>query len=176
MSSHPNDAGFTLTEVIIAGAILIVALAMIGNYLIGAGRSVAASTAHQDDNAAAQGALDRLENNIRFACNMFISGSTLYVANASGTCSTPGQPSCAEWASSGGSLDETTSSGTSVIVRGVSGLSFTGNSAYNGLVTIQFNLRQPQDQASDPSGVSVNQTLTARNMSQSILAGAVCTP
>ena len=173
MKSRQHEEGFTMVELVVAGAILAVALAMVGNYMVSAGRSVSQSTAHQDDNAAAQRVVDQLDSNIRFACSMSISGQILYVANTSGTCVTPGQPACAEWTSSGGSLTETTSSGTSTIARGVSGLSFTSNAAYSGLVTFQFNLRQPQDQVADPPGVSVSQTVTARNMSQPVLTSVL---
>ena len=172
MTSPARNDGFTIVELVVAGTILAVALAMVGNYIISAGRSVAQSTAHQDDNAAAQRIIDQLDGNIRFACSISISGQILYVANTSGTCTTPGEPACAEWTSSVGSLIETTASGTSTIARGVSALSFTSNSAYSGLVTFQMTLRQPQDQAADPPGVSINQTVTARNMSQPVLTGS----
>ena len=176
MTRGANDDGVTLVEVIVAGAVLVVILVIVGNYLISATRNVAQSTAQQDDNAAAQKALGLIESNIRFACSMSISAETLYVVNGLSGCSNPGQPACAEWSGAGGLLTEKTSStGTSTVANGVSGLSFTSNNAYNGLVTVTFNLRQPQDQAADAAGVAVNETLTARNMSQAVPAVPVPT-
>lgn len=174
VSGGAKDDGSSLVEVIVAAAVLVILLVIVGNYLISATGSVAQSTAHQDDNAAAQRALGIIDSNVRFACTMSISAGTLYVVNGIGGCSNPGQPACAEWSGAGGSLTErTSSSGTSTVANGVSGLSFTSNSAYNGLVTVQFNLRQPQDQAADSAGVAVNETLTAQNMSQAVPVGTV---
>ncbi|HEX4865258.1 MAG TPA: prepilin-type N-terminal cleavage/methylation domain-containing protein [Acidimicrobiales bacterium] len=174
MTGGASEDGFTLVEVIVAAAVLVVLLIIVGNYLISASQSVAQSTAHQNDNAAAQRAVGLIDSNVRFACTMSISAGTLYVVNATSGCSNPGQPACAEWSSAGGALTEkTSSSGTSTVANGVSGLSFASNSAYNGLVTVRFNLRQPQDQAADSAGVSVDETLTAQNMSQAVPVGTV---
>lgn len=170
MRSQPREEGFGLLELIIAGAVLAVVLAMVGNYLISASRTVAQSTAHQDDNAAAQQALGLIESNVRFACNLSILAGTLYVSNSAGNCSNPSQPACAEWSLSSGNLVEKTLNSNATVARGVSGLTFTGNGSYNGLVTVQFNVRQPPDQSDDPNGVTVNETLTAQNMTQAIPA------
>jgi len=166
------EQGITLVEVTISGLVLAIVLAIVGNYLISTNRTVSEGTAQQNDNATAQRVLSLLEANIRYACNMSINGGTLYVANAGLNCTNQGQPVCAEWSSSGGQLTERTSvTNADVIANGVSGVSFTQANQFNGLVTAQFTIRQPQDQASDPIGVTVNQTLTARNMSQSVLLG-----
>ena len=173
MTRHPRDDGYTLVEMTVAALILAVILAMVGNYLISADRTVANSAAHRDDLAAAQTVLGLMEVNIRFACDMSISGGTLYVENS---CGTP-QPACTEWSASGGQLiDKTTSGGSEAVANGISGLAFSSNGSYNGLVTIQFNLKQPQDQARDPGGISVTQTLTARNMPGPVATGSVLCP
>lgn len=169
-----HEEGFTLVEVVLSAALLVVVLAIVGNYLISANRTVTQSTAQQNDNAAAQRALGLLEANIRFACDMSINGGTLYVANTGVNCTNSSQPACAEWSTSAGQLTEKTSiTGSGVVASGVSALSFTQSSQYNGLVTVQFTLKQPQDQGSDTSGATVNQTLTARNMSHSVQTGTV---
>jgi type II secretory pathway pseudopilin PulG len=168
MRNQPREDGFGLLEMTVAGVVLAIVLSIVGNYLISASRTVAQSTAHQDDNAAAQRALSLIESNVRYACNMSILSGTLYVSNSAGACSNPSQPVCAEWYLSGGNLVEKTSSGSAPVVSGVSGLTFTGNTSYNGLLTVQFNLRQPADQSNDPNGVTVNQTLSALNMTQGI--------
>ena len=172
-----TEQGYSLVEVTVAALILAIMLAIIGNYLFSAERTVASSSAHQNDNAAAQTALLLIENDVRFACDLSISGGTLYVENSCGGAS---PPPCAtwsgtEWSQAGGELLETTAAGSSAVANGVTGLVFTGNSSYTGLVTVQFNLRQPQDGAGDPTGVSVSQTLTARNMSGSMGGSALCT-
>ena len=173
MTRHPGDEGYTLVELMVAALILAVILAMVGNYLISADRTVANSTAHRDDLAAAQTVVGLMEANIRFACNMSISSGTLYVENS---CGTP-QPACTEWSASGAQLiDKTTSGGSAAVANGISGLGFSANSSYNGLVTIQFNLKQPQDQTRDPGGVSITQTLTARNMSSAVSTGSALCP
>ncbi len=173
MTSNPNrEEGFGLIELMVSGVILAILLAIVGNYLISAGRAVAQSTAHQNDNAAAQRALSLIDTNVRFACNASILSGTLYVANTGGSCNNPSQPPCAEWSLSGNSLIEKSSSGSATIVTGVSSLTFTGNAAYNGLVTVQFNLRQPQDQSADPAGVTVDETVTAQNMPQAVSVGS----
>jgi Tfp pilus assembly protein PilW len=159
-----REEGFGLLDLVIAGAILAIVLVMVGNYLISASRTVAQSTAHQDDNAAAQRTLSLMESDVRFACNLSILAGTLYVSN----CGSSSQPACAEWFASGGNLIEKTTSGNAVVTRGITGLTFTGNVTYNGLVTVQFNLRQPPDQTYDPNGVTVNETLTAQNMTAGI--------
>jgi type II secretory pathway component PulJ len=173
--SRPSrEEGFTLVEMVLSGVLLVVVLTIVGNYLISANRTVTQSTAQQNDNAAAQRALGLLDANIRFACSMSINGGTLYVANSGANCTNPSQPACAEWSTSAGQLTERTSiTGTAVVASGISGLSFTQSNQYNGLVSVQFTLKQPQDQASDTAGVTVNQTLTARNMSQSVQTGTV---
>ena len=176
MTGRLGDEGLTVVEVTIAAVILAMLLAIVGDYLFSADVTVASSAAHQDDNAAAQTALLLVEGNVRFACDMSVSGGTLYVENSCGGTS----PQCAtwsgtEWSESGGQLIETTAAGSSAVANGISGLAFTTNSSYTGLVTVQFNLRQPQDKGGDPSGVSVNQTLTARNMSGSVSGAALCT-
>ena len=167
-----NDDGFSLVEVTVGAAILVILFAIVGNYLVSAGRTVSNSTAHQDNNAAAQRTVELIDANVRYACNVSILAATLYVSNSSGTCSTPGQPACAEWYASGSNLVEKTSSGTGTVATGVSGVVFTGNASYNGLVTIQFNLRQPQDQAADATGATVNETVTAQNMPQPVSVGS----
>lgn len=171
-----GEQGYTLVDVTVAAVILAIVLAIVGDYLFSAQNTVASSAARQDDSAAAQTALLLIENNVRFACDMAISGGTLYVQNSCGG-TTP--PPCAswsgsEWSQASGQLIETTASGSSVIGNGVTGLAFTANSSYTGLVTIQFNMRQPQDTAGDTAGVSVSQTLTARNMSASVGGTALC--
>ena len=173
MSAPSREAGFSLIELTVAAFILAVVLAIVGNYLFSASRTVANSAAHQDDNAAAQTALGLMENNIRFACNMSISAGTLYVENS---CSDP-QPSCTEWSQAGGRLIERSASGnSSAVASGVTGLNFNTNNSYNALVTVQFNLKQPQDAVGDPGGISVTETLTARNMSGAVAVGsALCT-
>lgn len=172
MKLMARDRGFTLLEMMISTAILSIVLLIVGSYLVSANRTVAQSTAHQDDNAAAQRTLDVLEGNIRFACNVAIFGGTLDVKGSDGTCSVPGQPVCAEWSITQGQLTERTSSGLATVATGVSGLTFSTNSSYNGLVTVQFVLRQPQDQSADPAGVSLSETLTARNMAQPVTSGS----
>jgi prepilin-type N-terminal cleavage/methylation domain-containing protein len=173
MTSNSNrEQGFGLIELMVAATILTILLAIVGNYLVSAGRAVAQSTAHQNDNAAAQRALSLIDTNVRFGCNASIVGGTLYVANTGGSCNNPGQPPCAEWYLSGNSLIEESSSGSATVASGVTGLAFTGNAAYNGLVTVQFNLRQPHDQSSDPGGVTVNETVTALNMPQPVSIGS----
>lgn len=173
MSAPDREAGFTLIEVTVAALILAVVLAIVGNYLFSASRTVADSAAHQDDTAAAQTALGLLESNIRFACDMSISSGTLYVENS---CTDP-QPSCTEWSQADSQLVEKSPAGNSAAVAtGVTGLSFSANDSYNALVTVQFNLKQPQDAAQDPGGVSASETLTARNMSGAVTVGsALCT-
>lgn len=165
-----RDRGFTIVDVSVALLILAVVLAMVGNYLFSAGNTVSRSAAHQDDNAAAQAALGLIESNVRFACNMSISSGTLYVQNTCGV--TP--PVCTEWSSTGNQLIEKSSGGNAAVANGISGLSFSTNGSYNALVTIQFVLRQPRDQAGDPGGVSVDETLTARNMSGPVGGVALC--
>lgn len=173
MKRHPGDEGYSLIELTVAALILAVILAMVGNYLISADRTVANSAAHRDDLAAAQTVLGLMEGNIRFACDMSISGGTLYVENS---CAAPA-PACTEWSASGSQLIEKTTSGGSVAVaNGISGLAFTTNSSYNGLLTVQFNLKQPQDQVRDPRGVSATQTLTARNMPAAVSTGSALCP
>lgn len=168
-----SEEGFGLVELMIATVILTILLAIIGNYLISASRAVALSTAHQNDNAAAQKTLSLIDSNVRFACDASILSGTLYVANTGGSCgNNPSQPSCAEWYLSGNNLMEKSSSGTATIATGVSGLGFTGNTDYNGLVTVQFNLRQPSDQSADPGGVTIDETVTAQNMSHSVATGS----
>ena len=171
---HPRaEDGYTLVDLTVAAVILAVLLLIVGDYLISANNAVSRSASHQDDSAAAQTALGLIESNVRFACDMSISGAVLYVEN---TCGNP-QPTCAEWSEAGTQLLEKTSSGgTASVANGISGLTFSTNGAYNGLVTVQFNLRQPQDAAGDPGGVSVTQTLTARNMPGPVTTGsALCT-
>lgn len=159
-------------ELMLAAVLLTILLAIVGNYLISASRSVAQSTAHQDDNAAAQRALSHIDTNVRLACNVSILSGTLYVSNSGSACNNPNQPACAEWYLSGGNLVEKVATGNAIVATGISGLAFTGNAAYNGLVTVQFNLRQPQDQADDTAGVTVNETVTALNMTQAISIGS----
>lgn len=172
MSRPLGDDGYSLVEVTVTGLILAVVLAIVGNYLFSAGNTVARSAARQDDNAAAATALGLIESNVRFACNMSISNSTLYVENS---CGDP-QQSCTEWSSGGGKLIEKMPGGQAAVANGVTGLTFTTNGSYNGLVTIQFNLRQPQDQSGDAGGVTSTETLTARNMSGAVGVGSVvCT-
>ena len=168
--SASRECGFTIIDVTVALLILAVVMAMVGNYLFSAGNTVSRSAAHQDDNAAAQTALGLIESNVRFACNMSISSGTLYVQNTCGV--TP--PACTEWSSAGTQLIEKSLAGKAAVANGISGLSFSTNGSYNALVTIQFVLRQPQDQAGDPSGVSVDETLTARNMSTPVGGTALC--
>lgn len=173
MTRHPGDEGYSLIELTVAAMILAVILVMVGNYLISADRTVANSAAHRDDLAAAQTVLGLMESNIRFACDMSISGGTLYVENS---CAAP-QPECTEWSASGGQLiEKTTSGGSEAVANGISGLGFSTNSSYNGLLTVQFNLKQPQDQARDPGGVSATQTLTARNMPSAVPSGSALCP
>lgn len=171
------EQGYSLIDVTVAALILAIVMAIVGDYLFSAERTVASSSAHQNDNAAAQTALLLIEDNVRFACDMSISSGTLYVENI---CSGATPQPCAtwsgtEWSQSGGELLETTAAGSSAVANGITGLVFTGNSSYTGLVTVQFNLRQPQDGAGDPGGVSVSQTLTARNMSGAVGGSALCT-
>ena len=169
MTRARTDDGYTLVDLMVAAAIFAVVLAIVGDYLFSASNTVSRSAAHQDDNAAAQTALGLIENNVRFACDMSIDGGVLYVEN---TCGTP-QPSCTEWSQAGSQLIERTSpAATSAVANGISGLTFSTNSAYNALVTVQFKLRQPQDSAGDPDGVSVTQTLTARNMPGAVATGS----
>lgn len=172
MSGRRGEEGYSLVDVTVAALILAVVLVIVGDYLFSAGNTVSRSAAHQDDNAAAETALGLIESNVRFACNMSISGGTLYVENS---CSDP-VPSCTKWSASGGKLIENMSGGSAAVANGVTGLAFTTNGSYNGLVTVQFNLRQPQDQSGDPGGVTSTQTLTARDMSGAVGVGsAVCT-
>ena len=171
MTRQTRENGFGLVELTVAGAIFAIVLVIVGNYLVSSTRTVNQSTAHQDDTAAAQKTLNLLDTNVRFACDMSISGGTLYVANTEGSCSTQGQPACAEWSTSGGNLTEKSSSGIAKVANGVSGLAFSSNASYNGLVTFQFNLRQAQDQSADPTGVTVNETVTAENMSRPVPSG-----
>ena len=167
-----GEQGTSLVEVAVAGLILAVVVAIVGNYLFSAGNTVSRSAARQDDNAAAETALGLIESNVRFACNMSISDGALYVENS---CGDP-QQSCTEWSSGGGKLVEKTSGGDAAVANGVTGLTFSTNGSYNGLVTVQFNLRQPQDRSGDPGGVTSTQTLTARNMSGVVGVGTVvCT-
>ena len=172
MSRRSRDDGYTLVEVTVAALILAVVLAIVGDYMLSANRTVASSAAHQDDNAAAQTALGLIDSSIRFACDMSISGGTLYIQNS---CGSP-QPACTEWSASGNQLVERTpSGGTAAVANGISGLAFSTNTSYNGLVTVHFNLKQPQDQTGDPEGVSATETLTARDMAGVVAVGsALC--
>jgi len=171
-----DQRGYTLIDLMVAGVILAVVLAIVGDYLFSANNTVARSAAHQDDNAAAQTAMLLIENNVRFACDMSISGGILYVQSS---CGGP-PPACStwsgtEWSEGGDHLIQSTSGASSAVANGISGLSFTANSSYTGLVTVQFKLNQPQDQSWDPGGVAVNQTLTARDMTGPVGSTALCT-
>ena len=172
MNDASRDEGFGLIELMVAGVVLAILLAIVGNYLVSASRSVAQSTAHQDDNAAAQRAAALIDTNIRLACNVSILNGTLYVSNSGGACSNANQPACAEWYLSGANLVEKSASGNATVATGIRGLAFTSNTDYNGLVTVQFNLRQPQDQADDAAGVTVNETVTALNMTSAVSIGS----
>jgi prepilin-type N-terminal cleavage/methylation domain-containing protein len=170
MSARYGERGYTLIEVTIASVILALLLTIVGNYLFSAERTVASSAAHQDDNAAAQTVLGLIQSNVRFACDMSIYGGSLYVENSCGGSTPP----CTEWSQVGTQLIEKTPNGSSAVANGVSNLSFTTNSSYYALVTVQFNLRQPQDKAGDPGGISAIETLTARNMPGTVGSTALC--
>jgi Tfp pilus assembly protein PilW len=173
---HRDEAGFTLIELTVVGAILIIVLVIVTSFLVSANNAVAASTARATDDTAARTALTLLEADIRFASNMSIStdGSTLYVVAS--------QPACAVWTASGGLLTERTKPGSSsdTVALGVStaGAAFSGNSAYQGLVTIRFTVRLPANTTRDKAGVLVVQTLSAENMTGPVTTSStpVCTP
>jgi type II secretory pathway pseudopilin PulG len=168
-----HEEGLSLLELVVAMALAALVLFAATSWLISTNRAEAISTARSVNNAAAQSVVDQLDTNIRFATWVAISGSTLYVTN--GSVANP-PITCTEWTSSGGNLTEQTSSShTSVIARGVSNLSFSGASVfYDGLVSVTFTINQTAGSL-DANGVSINETLSAGNMASPVTALGACT-
>ncbi len=165
-----DEGGFTLVELMIALALTVVVLFAADTWLVSTSRVVASSTDRAINNAAAQNAVDQLESSVRFATGLLVSdgGATLDVTNDSTSSDLPIPVSCAQWSLSGTNLVEETTAGStptpSVIARGVSNLSFSAAAApYNGLVTVTFTINQTN--AFDANGASVQETLSAENMS-----------
>ena len=169
-----DDRGFGLLEIVVVAGLLGLVLAIVMSYLVSANRTVGTAAARAGDNAAAQRVMSLLDADIRFATNVSISSSspTLYVQSST-------LPVCAAWSlDSQGNLTEQTKSGSvSVVARGVTGLTFSGNANYAGLVTVAFTLAEPQNAVADKGGVAVNETVTAENMSGPVTSSSqVCTP
>jgi prepilin-type N-terminal cleavage/methylation domain-containing protein len=185
-SNSRAEEGFTLIELVLTLALLGVVLAIVGNFLVNSDRTVAASTASMDANAAAQDAFDRLDADIRFACEVSIpsqGASTVYLLNSpDSNCSTsePGA-SCAEWTLSGQQLTRQVSGEASAgeVATGVSSLSFATNTAYPNLVGVSLQI-QPQSSIGSPSPVSLDETVSATNIpsgsSVEVSSTPVCTP
>ncbi len=159
----------------VVAAILIVVLVIVMSFLVSANNTVAAGTARAADDSVARTASTLLDANIRFASNISISpdGSTLYVVAS--------QPACTVWTVSGGNLTERTAPTTSsVVANGVSttGAAFTGNAAYQALVTVGFTVSLPGNSSRDQGGSHVLQTLSAENMTGPVANSStpVCTP
>jgi Tfp pilus assembly protein PilW len=168
-----DEEGVSLLELVMAMALAALVLFAATSWLISTNRAEAISTARSVNNAAAQSVIDQLDTNIRFATWVAISGGNLYVTNGSVT-NPP--TTCTEWTSSGGNLTEqTSSSNTSVIARGVSNLSFSGALApYDGLVSVSFTINQTAGSL-DANGVSINETLSAGNMASPVTGSGACT-
>ncbi len=169
----PHEEGVSLLELVFAMALAALLMFAAFTWLISANRALATSTDRSVNNAAVQNVLDKMDNNIRFASWVAISGSTLYVTNGS---STNLPITCTAWSSSGGNLTEQTgNTAASVIATGVSNLSFSGsNTNYDGLVSITFTLNQTPGPL-DANGVTANETLSAGNMAAQVTTLGACT-
>jgi prepilin-type N-terminal cleavage/methylation domain-containing protein len=166
-----DESGFTLVELMIALALAMLVLFAGDTWLVSASRVVTASTDRSINNAAAQNAVDQLESSVRFATGLLVSnnGTTLDVTNDSTSSDLPIPVTCAEWSLSGTNLVEQTTVGSStnpgVIATGVSNLSFSAaGSPYDGLVTVTFTINQTNG-GYDANGATVDETLSAENMS-----------
>jgi type II secretory pathway pseudopilin PulG len=172
-----DEGGFTLLEMVVALALAMLVLYAGDMWLVSASRVVTASTDRSINNAAAQTVVDQLESSVRFATGLLVSGdgSTLDVTNNSSSTNSVAIPvTCAQWTLSGSNLVEQTTVGSgapSVIATGVSNLSFTGADApYDGLVTVSFTINQTKG-TSDANGATVDETLSAENMSTPVAPG-----
>jgi type II secretory pathway pseudopilin PulG len=173
LRGRPEARGFTM---IIALSLLSIVLAAAVAWLISATHVVAIGTASVGDNSAAQSAIDRLDANVRFATGLAVSANNqiLYVTNPSTNID---QPNCTWWYVSGGNLImQSSSTDLSVIAQGVSVVTFSGTSAttgntYQGLVSVSFTLNQTGG-STDPSGVTINEALSASNMASAVGTGS----
>jgi type II secretory pathway pseudopilin PulG len=172
-----DEGGFTLLEMVVALALAMLVLYAGDTWLVSASQVVTASTDRSINNAAAQTVVDQLESSVRFATGLLVSGngSILDVTNNSSSTNSVAIPvTCAQWSLSGNNLVEQTTVGSgapSVIATGVSNLSFTGAaSPYDGLVTVSFTINQTKG-TGDANGATVNETLSAENMSTPVVDG-----
>jgi Tfp pilus assembly protein PilW len=166
LNSKRNDNGFTVLEIMMASFLALIVLALALAWLLSAQKEVATNTNRAANNAAAQSVLDQLDSNLRFATAAYVSSdlSTLYVVNSPNICT--------KWYVTGGDLvEQTTSTAVSVVARGVPNVTFSGNTAYNGLVSVTFTLNQSSG-TSDSTGVNVDQALSASNMSIGVGTGS----
>ena len=181
LSHPPDETGATIFEMIVSMAIVVVIFLGALDWLTVMNRAVKTNTDRVTNNAAAQRAIDQMDVNIRFATNVVVCpaagcrqassgnpvGVQLFVTN--------GPQKCTEWYQSGSNLVEQMSSGSSTIVTaGVSNLSFAGNSAYNGLISVSFTLNQSNSQT-DPDGVTVDESFAASNMATAVGSSSPCT-
>lgn len=173
LSRQRDEQGVTVVEMVIALMVLSILLTAATAWLISANRAVATTTARSVDNAAAQSAINELDSDIRFANTVVIQcDSTTACTNTSGSVLSVsgGNAGCAHWYANDGNLVEQTKSGqSSIIATGVSGLSFSGNSSYDGLVTVSFTLNQSNGVDSG-KGFYVYESFSATNMSTGVTA------
>jgi type II secretory pathway pseudopilin PulG len=188
---RPNlngEEGFSLIEAVVTILIFAIVLTVAFTWLIASYHSAASSTAKASNNAEAQNAVSVLDADVRFASDLYladyVSGAltyhALYVQNGVNGQSSGPTPSCTEWyLTSSGRTDDlmeavepngSTTYTTSIVAKGITNLSFLGNSSYSGLISVSFTLNDPGN-AADLQGVSVNQVFTASNMSSGVTTG-----
>lgn len=173
LTRRHDERGVTVVEMVVALMILSIVLTAATAWLISANRAVGTTTARSVDNAAAQSAINELDSDIRFASTLLIEcSSTSACSSISGSVLSVlgGATGCAHWYSSNGNLvEQTTSSKSSIIATGISNLIFSGNSSYDGLVTVSFTLNQTNG-ADSGNGVYVYESFSASNMSTGVTA------
>ncbi|MHB1533536.1 MAG: PulJ/GspJ family protein [Acidimicrobiales bacterium] len=163
-----DESGFSLLELMIVCALLLVVLSIVGNFLINANRAVAVSVARAQNNNVAQNIVNRLNHSVQVADPAWISsdGTTLWVVNnpayTGGT-----EASCETWTFGGGQLSEATPAGSSTVaIKGVGPAGegvpyFTTSRSVDGLVGVQFAVAAPGVVA---GAVTVDDSLHAANM------------
>jgi prepilin-type N-terminal cleavage/methylation domain-containing protein len=173
LSRQDDERGVTVLEMVIAMMIMAIVLTAATAWLISANRAVATTTARSVDSASAQAAINQLDTAIRFADTIVIQcSSTTACSNTSGSVLSVsgGTAGCAHWYASDGDLVEQTSwDRTSVVATDVSNLTFSGNSSYDGLVTVSFTLNQSSGVDSG-KGFYVYESFSATNMSTGVTA------
>ncbi len=156
VSRTRGSDGFTLVELTMVCALLLVVVGIVSGFLIATNKAVATASVRLGNTDDSRSAVQRMASTIQFATELAISsdGSHLYALQGDGT-------TCDQWYVSGGDLWLKVGSTPERILAGVTAdtAAFSSNPNYTGLVSVRFKVTE--NPTLDPSGTSVSDTFVA---------------